>query len=162
MGWEGYADFETAGGIPPRWQWHIMLMPGTIASVRNAGNVPPFSLGDPSSWLLAPNVPVPASAYQGGFPGSPPPDWGPQRLQWFGMESGEVHIVVPEDTTVLLFARWTQQAYNPFYQATDGAGIVDLDRDIFILGPSFGQLVGYTQPRLRRAAGHNAVFGWQS
>jgi len=163
FGWEGYTtNVELGGEPPPSWEWRIQLVQGRLETIRNSANVPPFSFFDPNSWLLAPNVPVPASTYQSGFPGNPPDNWRPQRMQWYGWESGEVHIVVPEDTTVCLFARWSQLPHNVTYQSTTGAGTVDLEREVFILGPSFGQLVGYTQPRLRKAAGVNAVHGWAS
>lgn len=158
MGWEGYQEeFE---GTMPLWVWHLRLISGTVAQFRKTR--PAFSFLDPESWQLIPNLPVPASTYGSGLPGDPPVDWPLQRMQWFGKESGEVHIPIPEDTTVALFAEWRQTEYIPFYQATNGAGIVDLGRDLFVLGPSFGQLVGYTQASVREAASHNAVYGWGS
>jgi hypothetical protein len=161
FGWEGYAE-RLGGGLVPRWTWHIQLIPGRIDAIRTGLNAPPFSFFDPNSWFLVPQIPVPASAYQSGLPGNAPGDWGPQRLQFTNWEAGEVHIIVPTDTTVALFAMWEQEAYNPFYQATNGAGTVDLAKDILVLGPSFGQLVGYTQPLNRAAARRNAVYGWAS
>lgn len=159
MGWEGYVPGEFPA---PIWRWHIRILAGDIAKIKAVGNLPPFSLVDPASWFLVPNIPVPASAYDGGLPGMSPSGWGPQRMQVTNWEAGEVHILIPEDSTVALFATWEQSPYDPFYQATDGAGIVDLGRDVYVLGPSFGRLVGYTQPLNRASTAHNAVYGWQS
>jgi hypothetical protein len=109
FGWEGYAD---DGEQAAAWTWQIQFVSGRLETIRNAANIPPFSFFDPTSWLLAPNVPVPASAYESGIPGFSPPGWGPQRMQWFGEESGQVHLVVPSNTTVCLFARWAQETHN--------------------------------------------------
>jgi hypothetical protein len=172
MGWEAYFQVPPINSFfPPRWEWRLQLIPGQLSEIRTAQNMPAFSFLDPNSWALIPNLTVPLSTYQSGFPGSGPPgDWGAQRMQWFGMESGEVHVVIPEDTTVALFATWTQGLYSPGYQATDGAGFSGLAnnplnndaREIYVLGPSFGQLIGYEQPNIRDAARRNAVYGWQS
>jgi hypothetical protein len=171
FGWEGYSSNFGEVFTQPVWHWHLQLIPGQLADIRNASNSPPFSLLDPDSWYLVPNIPVPSSAYQSGFPGNAPGDWPAQRMQWTGRaESGEVHIVVPEDTTVALFAQWTQGIYVPAYQGLDGSGFLSLEnnplngdfREIYVLGPSFGQLVGYTQPNIRGSARTNAVYGWQS
>jgi hypothetical protein len=161
FGWEGYASRFPLEPPPPEWRWNIQLIPGRIDEIRSGLNIPPFSFADPLSWYLVPNIPVPSVAYQMGLPGNAPSGWGSQRMQWTDW-LGEVHLIVPSDTTVALFAQWTQEPYNPYYQATDGAGTVDLGRDVLVLGPSFGRMSGFTQAADRESARRNAVYGWAS
>lgn len=159
--WEGYTS---DAGVNPFWQWHLRMVRGDIAAIREGKNIPAFSFLDPLSWFLVPNLPVPASGYPNGIPGTPPGmGWGPQRMQRFGgWEEGEVHIPIPGDTTVCLFAEWTQDIYTAVFQATDGAGTTILPNFILALGPSFGQLEGYTQPDNTVAGQRSAREGWQS
>ena len=83
FGWEGY-NAELDGEIP-QWVWHLRFIPGDIARVREGLNIPPFSFVNPLSWYLVPNIPVPASGYPNGIPGSTPgSQWGPQRMQRLG------------------------------------------------------------------------------
>ena len=162
FGWEGYESPEP-DPVTPTWRWQLRLVAGDIARIREGLNIPPFSFVDPRSWYLVPNIPVPALGYPEGIPGSSAGDgWGPQRIQRFGMEDGEVHIPVSSDTTVCLFAEWTQLFYQPVFQATDGAGVTTLPQTVFALGPSFGQLEGYTQPNNSPAAQAAARTGWES
>lgn len=162
FGWEGYLS-PFPEEIGPTWRWQLRFISGDIARVREGLNIPPFSFADPLSWFLVPNLPVPASGYPEGIPGSSPGDgWGPQRIQRFGMEDGEVHIPVPSNTTVALFAEWTQEFYQPIFQATDGAGLTVLPQQVFALSPSFGQLEGYTQPNNSKITQAHALDGWQS
>ena len=175
MGWEAYFNTdETEAFVPPFWQWHIRFLQGTLAQARQVGNIPAFSFADPNSWFLVPNVPVPALAYPNGLPGSVPGDpWGAQRFQRIGAwEEGEVHIVVPSNTTVLLFAEWRQEDYIPRWLSIPPAPgptpIIPLavpgsvENDVFPLGPSFGKLIGYTQPHRSPATLAAARAGWQS
>lgn len=162
FGWEGY-ESPFPDSIAPTWRWHLRFVSGDIARIREGLNIPAFSFADPMSWYLVPNIPVPSLGYPEGIPGSTPGDgWGPQRIQRFGMEDGEVHIPVPSDTTVCVFAEWTQAPYVPIFQATDGAGTTTLPQMVFALSPSFGQLEGYTQPNNSPAAQAAARDGWQS
>lgn len=160
MGWEGYEDVD--GGFPS-WRWHLRSIPGDIAAIREKLNIPAFSFVDPLSWYLVPNLPVPVSGYPAGIPGSTlGADWGPQRIQRFGAEDGEVHVPIAGDNTVCLFAEWTQGAYQPVYQSTTGAGLTTLPQLVLALGPSFGQLGGYTQPQNSKAGQASAREGWES
>ncbi len=160
MGWEGY---EAVDGSVPSWRWHLRLVSGDIAAIREGLNIPAFNFGDPLSWYLVPNIPVPASGYPSGIPGSTVgAQWGPQRIQRFGAEDGEVHVPVLGGNTVCLFAEWSQGAYQPIFQSTTGAGLLSLPQLVLALGPSFGQLGGYTQPQNSKAGRDNAVDGWDS
>lgn len=162
FGWEGY-NAELDGEIP-RWLWHLRFIPGDIARIREGLNIPPFSFLDPLSWFLVPNIPVPASGYPNGLPGSTPgSQWGPQRLQRLGSwEEGQVQIVVPADTTIALFAEWSQGFYRPTYLSTTGAGPTVLPFFVFALGPSFGSLEGYIQVANSVAGQVAAREGWNS
>lgn len=159
FGWEAY---QPTDGTAPFWQWYLRFFPGTLENIRNPRNAAPFAFTDPQSWAYIPSIPVPSFAYQTGLPGYSPSGWGAQRMQWFGKEAGEVHIPVPEDCTVALFARWAQSPYSPESFGLNGSGISDYPAQVYPLGPSFGQLVGYTQPLARQAASRNAKFGWAS
>lgn len=161
FGWEGYADGEDE---PPRWVWHLRFIQGDIARIREGNNIPAFSFLDPLSWFLVPNIPVPASGYPKGIPGSTPgAGWGPQRIQRLGSwEEGQVQVVVPGDTTVAVFAEWTQGAYVPVFESTTGAGSTILPFSVFPLGPSFGSLEGYIQAANTVAGQAAARDGWQS
>jgi hypothetical protein len=186
MAWEGYftIDPETGAFTPPFWQWHIRFLQGTIAQAREANNIPAFSFADPNSWFLIPNIPVPgapsADAYPSGLPGSVPGDpWGAQRFQRIGAwEEGELHMVVPGNTTVLLFAEWRQAPIVPLWLTIPNPppapplavptpivalAIPNADQNfVYPLGPSFGKLIGYTQPDRSLVTLDNARRGWRS
>lgn len=166
FGWEGYRY----SGLAPSWRWHLRMLSGRVEDIRNANNVPPFSLADPLSWYLVPNIAVPHQAYPLGFPGtSPGQPWASQRMQRVGnWEEGEVHVPIPGDTTACLFAEWRGIPPPVNVQAIDAGGevpdvvTVEVLSNAFILNPSFGQLIGYTLPDTRTNGQEAARFGWQS
>ncbi len=160
--WEAYGTaIEEAP--PPLWRWHIRFLPGTLEEQRDGSNIPPFSFADPLSWALIPSVPVPREGYPQGIPGrSPGAQWGPQRFQRVGnWEQGAIHIVVPGDTTVALFAEWVQAPTRIRWLNTTTQITSERGQQIVLL-PSFGQLTGYWQPANRTVTQVAAREGWQS
>jgi len=85
----------------------------------------------------------------------------PQRMQVIQADELSLHVVVPENTTALLWARWSQLLYQPL--TTDSNGLpVEVGLPLFPLLPSFGQMLGYTQSITgnNKAALNNAREGW--
>ena len=165
FGWECYkTQFGEGEATPVRWHWHLRFLNGRIENVRQSLNIPPFSFFDPLSWFLIPDLPVPAgaasagTAYPFGIPGyAPGSPWGRQRLQRLGeFAQGPLQVIVPGDTTIMLFAEWRQDLYfNKVGVPPDLAPVV-VGAGFFPLLPSFGNLVGYTSPSNRAAAKQNA------
>jgi hypothetical protein len=158
FGWESYFDSGDVQAVPPHWTWQLRLIPGDIALQRRA-----FSLTDPTTWFLQPNVPVPQDVYAGGIPGNAPGQvWGAQRMQVSQGDKLNTHVLVPEDTTICLFAQWTQQLFTPRAVIPEGEGFTTAAAGppIYPLLPSFGQLHGYVQAVDREAARENARYGW--
>jgi hypothetical protein len=157
MGWESYFDLGTE--VLPQWEWWLATIPGTLAAARANAGAGAFSLADPSSWYLALNTPVPASAYAGGFPGSAITGFiAPQRMQVLQGDAINWHVNVPEKKTILLFAKWSQSAMVP--PARNAAGSMIVGPSIYPLLPSFGQMVGYLQAASTGTAQQNARYGW--
>lgn len=161
FGWESYFN---DGGTPPRWRWNLRFLQGSIAEVKGGRKIPEFDSANPASWFLAQDVPVPAAAYAGGLPGTAPgPQWNPQRMQVIQGDKLSTHVPVPPNTTVLLFASWTQAEFTP--QAQTGLSGATTEADyalsVYPLLPSFGQLHGYTQGiGSNDATKENALHGW--
>lgn len=166
FGWECYFPDGGEGqpGTPATWRWHLRFIPGDLEQVRSGSNIPPFSFADPNSWFLVPNIPVPRRAYPFGIPGSIPGfPWPAQRFQRVGnWEEGEVHVTIPGDTTVCLFAEWVQPLIFPRWLRVETDTIQQSDFAALPLGPSFGQLIGYSQVASRPPAQLAARSGWQS
>src|SRR5690349_23360905 len=123
IGWESYdtasGAAQSGGYIPDpwrnqlAWQWQLTLVDGPLAAIRSANNIPPFSFADPVSWFMVDSIPVPASTYVNGFPGKPVgPLWGPQRYQVIPGDALQTHVVIPENTTLCLWARWCNVVQN--------------------------------------------------
>lgn len=194
LGWESY-DVASAGAlsggyIPDpwqrqlAWQWQLTLVDGPLAAIRSANNIPPFSFADPVSWFMVESLPVPASVYRQGFPGRPAgPLWQPQRYQVMPGDTLQTHVIVPENTTLCLWARWynvvTDGGEDPdivgvnikFGKTSTGTtenyGTVPGGTDptttpafVPVIGPSVGSLHGYMQPVVSRGSNENAVLGW--
>jgi hypothetical protein len=162
FGWESYFDSAVIDAFPPSWVWHLRGVRGDISN-RTALSLPDFAPADPNSWTLVPNVPVPVSAYQTGIPGEQlGKTWGPQRMQVLQGDELSTHVLVPEDTTVCLFAQWRQGLFRPAAVVPSGEGqtAVQYGPDVFPLLPSFGQLHGYLQATSDMAAYENAHYGW--
>lgn len=167
LGWESNFNADEGGaGTPPSWQWHVRLIQGDVLRDR-----PPFNPADATTWFLQLNVPVPSSAYQNGLPGQAP--WQAQRVQVGPREVFETHLVVREDTTICLFATWTQvsgavdaptPAFFPQQQFSNLPGgpptIVGYGPAVFPLLPSVGRLHGYIQAAARESTVANATYGW--
>lgn len=161
FGWESYFDSADIAAFPPQWVWHLRGIRGDIRNRVQYG-LPDFSIADAASWFLVPNVPVPISAYASGIPGNQlGKTWGPQRMQVLQGDKLSTHVLVPEDTTVALFAQWKQGIIRPVGVIPSGEGQVatQYGPDVYPLLPSFGQLHGYMQTT-EEAAYDNAHFGW--
>lgn len=173
FGWETYRDPASPFSADPaaEWHWQLTLMPGNIDDLRRSQNIPQFNFLDPASWYLAPNIPVPLgangfNAYPGGIPGNPVGvQFGPQRAQATPKDPLNAHLYIPENTTLCLFATWRQISIPLTYLGitpTDPVGIfTGLQAEtVQVLGPSYGSLLGYTQPLASQNAVDNAVRGW--
>jgi hypothetical protein len=163
MGWE--TAWDTASVILPSWNWTIRFFQGNLDVLRGQGfmNIPPFNIADPTSWYLVPSIPVPARAYPAGLPGSSVgPSWDAQRMQILTGDKVNFHVPVPQDTTVLLFARWSQDAVWARGEMGTSPMITNLNwsERLRPIGPSVGSLLGYTQPMGTAAATENLETGW--
>ena len=112
-----------------------------------------------------PNIAVPQWVYRGGMPGGKLSGvLPPQRVQATPDSPIPVHILCPENTTVCLWAKWSQgPLYVPHAFGSNGpiTPWPDTAPVVWPLLPSVGQLTGYMQASGRSAAGENAAFGWQ-
>jgi hypothetical protein len=166
FGWESYFDVDTQGSVPPQWLWHLRGYRGNIMNRSALGLPPDFSIADPASWSLVPNIAVPASAYPSGIPGDQlGKTWGPQRMQVLQGDKLNTHVLVPEDHTVCLFAEWRQGTFRPVATVPAGEGEVNeiYGPPVYPLLPSFGQLHGYLQAASGVGASpalENATYGW--
>jgi hypothetical protein len=164
MGWE--AAFDNISSILPKWRWILRFFQGNVTILRGQGflNIPPFDVGDPESWYLVPSIPVPSAAYAAGLPGSSVgPSWDEQRMQILPRDKISFHVPVPQDTTVLLFAQWTQDyvmAAGQMQPPTPGNPEVQVWGKTFPIGPSIGSLLGYTQASGSSGARDNLENGW--
>jgi hypothetical protein len=175
MAWENYwNDFTDPR---PSWRWSLRYYQGDIFTLRaQSSNVPPFSVLDPTSWYLVEDIAVPTDdAYPQGLPGDAPgPSFNAQRLQHLPEAPLETHLVVPPDTTILLFAQWEQTILDPMAAAFDTLStgynemmFMDYAGPLtnivqFPLMPSFGQIHGYVQAISSKsnAALDNVELGW--
>lgn len=161
LAWEAIYDPNSEGGDRvPVWSWSLVRLPGNVLAGRSR-----FDPADPSTWFLALNEAVPASVYSAGYPGDAV--WGPQRVQVTPEMMFETHLVIPPNTTLALFARWTQaQLTNQRFDVTDleadppTVTTVQVNSDFYPLLPSVGRLHGYEQAAAVLAAEDNATYGW--
>ncbi len=103
---------------------------------------------------------MPAATYAGGYPGSALEGALPrQRMQVLQGDALDWHVGIPEDTTVMLWASWTQDTIAPRAVDSSGSPVVIGPR-IYPLLPSFGQLSGYMQRANDPRALDNARNGW--
>lgn len=174
MGWENYWNDDSS--VRPAWRWSLRYFQGDIFKLRaQQSNIPPFNPADPLSFYLVPEIPVPtADAYPQGLPGDAPgPSFNAQRMQHVPESPLLTHLVVPPDTTILLFAQWEQDIIDPNLGETPittgyigGTGPIDYSglntRYQFPLFPSYGELHGYVQAISGRsnAALDNVELGW--
>lgn len=159
FGWESYYD---DGEAPPSWTWHLRLIPGDVLGQR--AGLPAFSVADPTTWFFVPNVPVPNAGYPTGIPGSPPSgQWPQQRMQVLQGDKLSTHVFAPENTTIALFARWTQAQHSPWSHQEFGEGTQTdfYGPPVYPIQPSFGSLHGYMQAAGGQAARENALYGWE-
>lgn len=173
MAWEGYGDAAAAAANQmPRWRWMITLLDGDANKFREEQGIPPFNPANPASWNLALNFPVPVVPHYGqsaasdpALPGRMVPGYlGARRFQATPSDPLPVHIMVPENSTILLWAYWRQLAATPLLafgpngplQPWAGSGI----DPVYPLLPSVGRLIGYQQAISRDAATENAETGW--
>lgn len=160
--WQGYFS-DAPEGDPfrwlPRWEWFLTAIPGTLARARGARGA--FDPADASTWYLALNYPVPQAAYPGGPPGEAVGLMTPQGFPVLPDGPLATHVLLQPDRTLLLWARWVQHGYVP--QAyLSGGPLVPWEgiAPIHPIGPSVGQLHGYTQPVDRESTADNAAHGW--
>lgn len=164
FGWEAYFDLNVFPYVLPQWRWRLTLIQGDVAALRsNPENVPRFNVLDPSSWWYLPNIPVPATAYPAGIPGTAPGRIiGPQRMQVLQGDELTWHVMIPENTSLCLWAEWSQVAVP--VQGQDQNGLITYSEPVFPIGPSFGQLSGYMQSltsvQQPAASVVNARHGW--
>lgn len=170
MGWESYTDNLVTPLLTdaPQWRWHLTMLQGTIENARQQVNPQnlPFDPLDPATYYLLPELAVNADAYGTGLaepsiPGSSAgAPWSGQRMQVLQADELTTHVMIPPDHTACLFARWTQTVYQPRFVDGETLTVTDFGFNIYPLWPSFGQLLGYTQPTTTDAAQANAKFGW--
>lgn len=165
FGWEAAWDDDSVS--LPSWTWSLRYVQGDYNTLRSQGkNIPPFSTAVSASWYLVPNIPVPASAYPQGLPGNAAgPQWDAQRLQILPKDELTYHIPIPQDTTVLLFAQWSQSDVRPYAQDVNGgialtSALQYNNGRVYPIGPSMGSLLGYTQSVTSKAAVKNLEEGW--
>lgn len=160
MGWRSYFDVTI-----PEWHWHLRYQAGDVVTALNFNG---FNPSDQKTWAYLPEVPVPREAYTSrGLPGFPPArsmGWGPNAIQCTPEAPLFTHALIPENTTLMLFATWKQDPILPRGQDDQGvinyAGLDDPDNRVYPLLPSYGQLNGYMQSAASAAAQQNARDGW--
>lgn len=161
IGYESYGAVDGQELLIPQWRWILKIIDGNIDDLRRSRtNIPLFNITDTTSWFLVPNIPVPAAAYSAGIPGrAPGSPWGPQRVQVLQGDQLDLNIPIAEHSTLALFTTWTQEPVRSW--ARDKAGRKKITPDEYYpILPSFGQLLGYTQPADRESTLRNAVHGW--
>lgn len=170
LAWEGYVQPNNEGdALRPQWDWHVTTMPGDWQKER-AKLVPrnlPFSRTNFTTWVLALDEPV-----SPGFDTLPAPFTqnvriygnpirglvGPQRVPVLPRDDFSPHWFVPQNQSILLWARWRQLPME--LRAADLNGPIQLAESFFPLGPSIGQLSGYMQSIQSEPAIANAQEGW--
>lgn len=169
-GWEnwGWKSDPEPFGTPFFWRWHLRAISGDISGkVSNAKNN--FDQFDPNTWQWLPPYPMPRIAYPQGIPGRIIGDVGPQKIQRVGNQyEDSLHIPVNEDTSITLWTEWKQIEVGPsmwlwgYVPDPPGPPVqVPLGLEPIVpINPSFGALIGYTQPNHSDATRKNAVDGW--
>lgn len=156
LAWQSYAVAGEVAIAPIEWEWLLTVVPGDIRKRQV-----PFDQTDPSTFPWQPNIPVPESAYANGIAGAPlgfgQMGWSP--FQCIPRAPLAMQGIIPEDSTLVLFARWRQVQVTPRLQITDGT-TSDYGPALYPLLPSYGQLLGYTQPTDSDAGESNALYGW--
>lgn len=180
--WENYFDSYNLKSKPPSWRWYLRLIPGNIDDLRShktnlpdPASVPftePLTAGYLDSWYLVADVAVPAEVYPAGLPGSPiATPFDGQRVQVIQGDQLSAHLPIPENTTLALFCRWTQQPIEAVFAgsriSSEGGGAIELEARLnytgqkyFPLLPSFGSLLGYSQSSHLLPGKKNAEYGW--
>lgn len=173
LAWEGYVSPSEGPVRHPKWTWIVTILNGPIEKNRPQTQ-PPFDVTDPASWYLVPDVAVPNWVYRSGVPGRFIPGYiGPQRIQQPPSNPLPLHALVPEDSTICLWAQWTQDPIRPEGVSQNGpielfpGGIIPApppttypENVIVALLPAVGSLTGYMQAAGRDAAKTNARYGW--
>lgn len=145
LGWQSYFNPLDEAFRIPAWSWDLKLMQGDVLRGR-----PAFDITDPATWYLQLNIAVPASAYPQGLPGQNALDT--QIVQVLPEEGFQTHVPIPENTTVLLFARWSQVYFQPTTVVVDleggeGSTTINVPYGDVVLPilPSVGRLHGFKQ-----------------
>lgn len=157
LGWESY--FDVGSERLPSWKWRITLLSGTIEAARRAQGAGPFNITVPSTWFLVPDIAVPASVYNGKLPGSAPgAHMPPQRMQVLTGDELDLHVLIGENTTAILWAEWAQSDVATY--TMDSGGTTTVGPRIPPILPAFGQMSGYMQQSTTEPANLNATQGW--
>jgi hypothetical protein len=160
LAWEGFFPFtgEEEPPTPPQWRWQVTLLQGDFRVMRARTDTPAFSVLNPASWYLVPEVPVPRPA-SFAFPGNGlEGDVGAQRYPIQPRDDFSPHWLVPEDHSILLWAWWDQLPLTINSGSVNGPN--QLATSVYPIGPSVGQLSGYFQAVQSEAARDNAEVGW--
>lgn len=180
LGWQSYVAWTPNGvhfplqpNFVPTWTWSLRLLQGGIDSLRAQGdNLPPpndgfisqnvdgLSTETSQQLFLQEGVAVPLAVYPGGLlPGTAPgPAFADQPVQVLQGDELDLHVMIPEDTSAVLFTKWQQAQTTPI--AYDAGGRIVYGDPVYPLLPSFGQLAGYMQNAVSPAALANAQQGW--
>lgn len=156
MAWEGF--FPLTSQPFPAWRWQISLMQGDWRVNRQKMNIPAFDPTVPASWALVPNIPVNRTDRFQFFGGPLPGTVEPQRFPVLPRDAFDPHWLVPENSSILLWASWEQESFTLYSETS--AGLTSIADDVYALGPSVGQLGGYYQAVQSEAARDNAEVGW--
>jgi hypothetical protein len=158
LAWQGFFENELEL-VSPEWHWQITLVKGDWQKERESVTLLPYSASDPSTWYLVRSRPVNLTAnFQ--FPGTAlAGNIGTQEIPVLPRDPMSVHWPVPENSSVLLWAWWRQAPMELNAGNANGGG-TELAENVYPLGPSIGQLGGYTQPIQSPAACDNAEVGW--
>lgn len=164
FGWESYFNGQTEFPFPPapKWTWSLRLIAGDIKELRRSrNNFPTPNITDLNSWYLIPDIAVPNEVYGSGFPGTSPGfDLEAQRMQVVQGDQLSLNVPIPEDSTLALFAQWTQKPYSPVLEyGQDSREFYYGEDTMYVILPSFGQLLGYMQT-LGESAAENLLYGW--
>ncbi len=164
MGWLAFHDDERP---EPKWEWHLRIIRGDIQELRRKQG--DFDPGNHRTWSYLPGLPVPRAAYSGrGLPGASIAmggHWGPNPMQATPSAPLMTHGLVPENSTVCLFATWEQTPVTPRGADINGTILyggndLELGTTVYPLLPSYGQLHGYMQSDGAGASEVNARHGW--
>ena len=172
FGWESYFNSDDENAFPPSWNWSLRLIQGNTQELRLHGNnippVPNFDDVPPppdqiASWFLLDNVPVPSTAYRQGIPGRALSSYfSEQRVQVIQGDELNLHVPIPENTTLCLFTKWRQKAVFPVVANSAGRYEYAGREPFYPIGPSWGSLIGFNQSADQMPAQQSAVYGWRS